>query len=739
MTKRDATPLQNLCSLSVIPIDGETVDCSSCGRTCDARMVRQCKTRGPNPQPAAKPARHDPVASDGCCGKSPKPVKVQRPGWFKKATTYATAMAKYVVDGRQERSPEEQAANLAICSTCPLLGKDGSCDGCGCVVEPWARVKRLPTKIEARLESCPAGKWFEDVRPAKPLVNPVRNLIYHLLPTTLHDGWKRNLDELAKRWSVFNGRKYLSVVTTDGGINNTRNGAALKTVPSLDVMAYCEHLGITWTEVRQVTNNGKLGEVVSLPWLLDAVMNDNQNEVTFYGHSKGTSRPQGATLDHWRDSMYHYCLDDMASVDRALERFSCAASLLRNDPMSANKWHPSGTFFWFRNADLFAKDWRAIQQSYHGAEAYIGDHFQRHEVAALAHSNMGNLYVHAEWDRHNRASEVWDAARAIQSEPVVIAKSPEPVKPPPKVIALYLPAFHRDPINDRAWGPGWTEWDNLRRWKPIKPGHTIQRPHADIGEYDLLSTDARRKQAELANSHGVHGFAVYHYWFNGAKALHQPYELMLLDGEPDLPFHFVWANEPWTKRWDGRDSEVIQAQTYGGRDEWRSHAEYLRPFVEHPNYITHDGRRVLGIYRPGTIPHLTERLTYYREVLGDDLHFATLYGTFGREQVPSNYPILDSAIEFAPHAAASGWEGFATLPHQRLFRGACPSWDNSPRRGTSAYIHSIQPFADQLHGLRNEDVIYVDSWNEWGEQAILEPSDRDGYARLKEIAAFTRR
>jgi len=681
-----AGPLLNQCTgLGIIPAPGETVDCSSCGRTCDARMVRLCRARGPNPQPAEKAERATPVASGGCCGQAPKPAKVQRPGWFKKATTYANALAKYVVDGRQERSPEEQAANLAICSTCPLMGKDGSCDGCGCVVAE---------KVKMRLEACPAGKWFEDVRPAKPIGEPVRNLIYHLLPTTLHDGWKRNLDELARRWSVFNGRKYLSVVTCNGGINNTRNGAALQTVPSLDVMAYCEHLGIEWTEVRQVVNNGKLGEVASLPWLLDAVLNDDPNEVTFYGHSKGTSRPQGATLDHWRDSMYQYCLDDISSVQRALERFSCAASLLRNDPMSANNWHASGTFFWFRNNELWAKDWRRIQQSYHGVEAYLGDHFKRHEVAALAHPNVGNLYVQAEWDRHKRASEVWDAARAIQPEPVVIASTPEPIKPPPKVIALYLPAFHRDPLNDRAWGNGWTEWDNLRRWKPINPGHTIQRPHADLGEYDLLLTETRRKQAELAKAHGVHGFAVYHYWFNGVKALHRPYELMLLDGEPDLPFHLIWANESWTKRWDGRDKEIIQAQTYGDREEWQAHAEYLRPFLEHRNYIQHEGRRVLGIYRPGTIPHLTERLTYYREVLGSDLHFTTLFGTFGREQVPSNYPILDSAIEFAPHAAASGWEHFALHPHQRSSEGLA-------RRGTTAHAGESTPTSTRCHRSRS--------------------------------------
>lgn len=326
--------------------------------------------------------------------------------------------------------------------------------------------------------------------------------------------------------------------------------------------------------------------------------------------------------------------------------------------------------------------------------------------------------------------------------PTSLPPRPVPVAPlarvtRPKVVALYLPGFHRDPINDRAWGDGWTEWDGLRRWQPNKPGHTIQRPHADLGEYDLMDVAARRKQGQLAREYGVHGFAVYHYWFSGIKALHRPWEQRLLDGEPDLPFHLVWANEPWTRRWDGSDHELIQAQTYGDRTEWRAHAEYLRPFLEHPQYIQHAGRRVLGIYRPGTIPQLTERLAYYREVLGSDLHFAALYGPHAADQVPTLSPQLDSAILFEPFARVYAKGEPALLPHQRLFRGAGPgTWDNSPRRGLRALVIPQPAFRHQLHALRGEDTIYINAWNEWGEGVVLEPSDRDGYARLKEIAAF---
>jgi Glycosyltransferase WbsX len=237
----------------------------------------------------------------------------------------------------------------------------------------------------------------------------------------------------------------------------------------------------------------------------------------------------------------------------------------------------------------------------------------------------------------------------------------------------------------------------------------------------------------------VHGFAVYHYWFNGEKALHQPYERMLLDGEPDLPFMFIWANETWSRCWDGSEREVIQPQTYGGRDEWAAHAEYLRPFLEHPNYIRLGGRRVLGLYRPGHIPQLTERLRFYRQTLGEDLHFTTLSGTFKDEQSPTLSTELDSAIEFAPFFEWFQKSRIRLLPHQQLFPGVSPGFDSSPRRGPRAIVATVPPFAEQLRRCRSAEAIFVNSWNEWGEQSLIEPSDRDGDARLREIATFTGR
>lgn len=409
--KIDAKPLENLCSLGSIPKDGETVDCSDCGRTCDRLTVQLCRARGPNPQPAVKAERPEPVASGGCCGQSPTLAKVQRPGWFRKATTFAGSMLKYVTDGRQDRSPEEQATNLAICSTCPLLGKDGSCDGCGCVISE---------KVKMRLEACPAGKWFEDVRPTKPIADPVRNLLHCCLPVESSKMWRWNLDQLANRQNVFNGKRVLAIIEEPSEVDiehKTRKlikGRQIKTVSASEVLAYCDKIGLRFDAVQTFVNNPRLGEVVAFKWLLDQVQSLDPNEITFYCHSKGVTRFDGEdNAERWAERMYRACLDDMQSAERALEQFAFAGAFLRKTPLGRSTHHFSGTFFWGRNATWFNRpEWTKIDQEYYGTESYPGGLVKRDEMACLAHDNAGNIYSDDEWSgRLAREIEVWEGAR----------------------------------------------------------------------------------------------------------------------------------------------------------------------------------------------------------------------------------------------------------------------------------------------------------------------------------------
>src|SRR3954447_1517209 len=162
-------------------------------------------------------------------------------------------------------------------------------------------------------------------------------------------------------------------------------------------------------------------------------------------------------------------------------------------------------------------------------------------------------------------------------------------------LAFYLPQFHPIPENDEWWGQGFTEWTNVTRARALFRGH--HQPHlpADLGYYDLRLPETRALQASLAASHGIDGFCYYHYWFKGRRLLERPFADVLASGEPDFPFALCWANENWTRKWNGRDEDVLLAQDYSPADDLE-HIRALAPAFADKRYIRIDGRPLLLVY-----------------------------------------------------------------------------------------------------------------------------------------------
>lgn len=183
-----------------------------------------------------------------------------------------------------------------------------------------------------------------------------------------------------------------------------------------------------------------------------------------------------------------------------------------------------------------------------------------------------------------------------------------------KVIAFYLPQFHTIPENDKAHGIGFTEWTNTKKAKPLFDEHYQPRTPLNNNYYCLLDKGVMQQQAELAKQYGIYGFCYYHYWFkNGKKLLEKPLEKMLNDPSIDIPFCLCWANENWSKRWDGGNNEIIVEQDYGDTKDLEKHIDYLCNFFRDPRYIKEKGLPILVLYKPEIIPNLKKMIRIIRE------------------------------------------------------------------------------------------------------------------------------
>ncbi len=168
-------------------------------------------------------------------------------------------------------------------------------------------------------------------------------------------------------------------------------------------------------------------------------------------------------------------------------------------------------------------------------------------------------------------------------------------------IAFHLPQFHPIPENDEWWGKGFTEWTNVAKATPRFPGHYQPHLPADLGFYDLRLPEARAAQAELAARYGIYGFCYYHYWFSGRRLLERPVNEIWKSGEPDFPFCLCWANENWTRQWDGQNAQVLLEQHYSAADDL-AHIRSLIPLFKDRRYIRVADRPLLLVYRASRLP-----------------------------------------------------------------------------------------------------------------------------------------
>lgn len=339
---------------------------------------------------------------------------------------------------------------------------------------------------------------------------------------------------------------------------------------------------------------------------------------------------------------------------------------------------------------------------------------------------------------------------------------------PATLVAFYLPQFHPFPENDAWWGKGFTEWRNVTRALPQFNGHVQPRLPADLGFYDLRLPATLHDQAALARTYGVGAFCTYFYWFAGKVLMEGPLQQWLADASLDMPLCLCWANENWSRRWDGRADDILIAQDHSPADDLAFIA-HVAPYLRDARYLRVDGRPMLLVYRPGLLPVPHETAARWRHWCQEngigEIHLAYVQSF---DNVDPRTIGFDSAVAFPPNNTQPSnltagrtlvnpdyrgeildWRDLAGVtqhPDYPLHPAVNPGWDNEARRsgrgrtyvhaspsGYAAWLRSAIDIARQRHA--RQPLVFINAWNEWAEGAVLEPDTARGHAWLEATRA----
>lgn len=340
-----------------------------------------------------------------------------------------------------------------------------------------------------------------------------------------------------------------------------------------------------------------------------------------------------------------------------------------------------------------------------------------------------------------------------------------------KIIAYYLTQFHPDSHNEEWWGKGVTEWNNVARAVPQFADHYQPRLPGELGFYDLRIVENMQRQIDLAKAYGIYGFSFYYYWFDGERLLEKPLEMFLSNKELDFPFSICWANENWTKRFDGTNTDILMEQSKS-IESYCNVIEDIARFLSDVRYISINNKKILTVYRPSLMPKVKNVLNYWREYcknngIGEiyliavkengiendwlaegydavtEFHPGTLYTNCVNISGDLKYVRNDFAGEVFSYPDIVYKQKYFRYDYKKLYRAVMPMWDNTARRNNKGMI--FQGSTPALYkrwlkdviiaGKKREDIeenmIFINAWNEWGEGAYLEPDKRYGYAYLQ--------
>jgi hypothetical protein len=245
-----------------------------------------------------------------------------------------------------------------------------------------------------------ALSWIHEAT-GYPWQSQIRHLTFHVWPTTRHDAWQWNLQQLAQRWPLFTGKKIIAIATDES------------TVPAETVLQFCEQIGIQWDHVVVQPNDARLREGATWVPMLSFLnpQNAGPSEVVFACHGKGVRHEHREEhIKSWAEVMYESCLDYWPLAEEQLKSRVATGSFRKfgGFKTQCRNFHFSGTFFWWRLAEIGRRDWKKVEQKYWGTENWMSCQAEASECGFLFHDKCVSLYEYQYWkDVVWPAWEIW--------------------------------------------------------------------------------------------------------------------------------------------------------------------------------------------------------------------------------------------------------------------------------------------------------------------------------------------
>jgi hypothetical protein len=346
-----------------------------------------------------------------------------------------------------------------------------------------------------------------------------------------------------------------------------------------------------------------------------------------------------------------------------------------------------------------------------------------------------------------------------------------------RAVAFYLPQYHPIPENSSWWGPGFTEWTNAAKARPLFRGH--KQPHlpSELGFYDLRLAESREAQSSLAREHGVEAFCYWHYWFgSGSRILERPFTEVLASGSPGISFCLGWANQSWTGIWHAAENTVLREQTYPGPEDDQLHFDAILPAFRDGRYLRVDGKPVFYVFRPEELPNAKEFIDRWQSMaraagldglylvaeVSDLLGAGAKYRAVAEDGFDAGVYVRlpaqtdrTSTLRMRARRKLGGPETYPYSTDRSLWDrvradrvlqpSVYPNWDNTPRSGNRGLVltgTAPAKFATNLDNALDtlddrpaeERLLWIKSWNEWAEGNYLEPDLEHGRKWLETLS-----